>query len=609
MRGLVTAFLFFAPSKRPTNVPCPLRVWPFDGAPVLYARTATNRREYAFERARRCPWHWAPGIGPLALGPRHSARRSFFAPGLTGERYYTLINMATDNSNLDRRAEPDRQLIAHFVANGDEGAFGEMVRRHGPLVMGVCRRVLGEVHDAEDAFQATFLVLARDARKIRRRNSLACWLHGVAYRIALRAAKKRTPQMAQPPEEITAISRSALDYIVHRHDERIIDEELHNLPAADRESLTLRYLEELSNQDIAAALEISVSAVEGRLKRARSRLRHRLLLRGVSLSTFIGVVAASRLESQASETLISTTLQLTMLNTSAAKLGNSYPHQLAATESGEMALGMKSLLVTTAAVVMATGLGFYGLLNHAVGQESNKVETVTINGAVEPTAHPTVIIQSESATDTTANAQNNAGASDSTSPGRLKAYNKIAKALDQAMTLEFNEAPLSEVIDYLKSTHDVLIYIDRQALDAVGLGSDAPVTVSLNGISFRSCLAHMLGELELDYYVANEMLVITTKEKAQDHLDPRIYKLDNLRITPEKLIEIIQSMVAPDTWKEVGGPGEIASLGEPTNTLGEPTSMLVIAQTDLVHDQIADLLEKLRAAGLTTPAYPGTEPR
>ena len=597
-----------------------------DGAPVLYALVAAVAQTAGgvrVEHARRGPrplredgYESARGrlrIGarrcPLALGGRHWTRPSFFAPGLTDERYYTLINMSTENSNLDRRAEPDCQLIAHFVAKGDEGAFREMVRRHGPLVMGVCRRVLGEVHDAEDAFQATFLVLARDARKIRRRNSLACWLHGVAYRIALRAAKKRTPQMAQPPEEITAITRSALDYIVHRHDERIIDEELNKLPAADRESLTLRYLEELSNQDIAAALEISVSAVEGRLKRARSRLRHRLLLRGVSLSTFIGVVAASRLESQASEPLISGTVQLSMLSTSAEVVGSSYPHQLAATESGEMALGMKSLLATTAAVVLATGLGFYGLLGHAVGQESNTVETVSIAGTAEPAAHPTVIIQTESATDTTANAQNNEGASDSPAPARLEAYEKIAKSLERKMEMSFSDAPLSEVVDFLESTGDVRIDIDLQALDAAGLGSDTPITVDLNRISLRSCLARMLGELKLDYYFANEMLIITTQEEARNHLDPRLYKLDNLKITSEKLIEIIQSMVAPDTWEEQGGTGKITSLGEPTNTLGAPASTFVIAQTDLVHDQIADLLEKLRAAGLITPAYPGTEPR
>ena len=152
----------------------------------------------------------------------------------------------------------------------DEDAFREIVCRHGPLVLGVCRRVLGEVHDAEDAFQATFLVLARDARKIRRRNSLAWWLHEVAYRISLRAAKRKPRHMEHLLDDLSAISPSVLERIAHRHEERLIDEELSKLPLADRESLTLRYLEDRSNSEIAAALQISVAAVEGRLKRAQS---------------------------------------------------------------------------------------------------------------------------------------------------------------------------------------------------------------------------------------------------------------------------------------------------------------------------------------------------
>ena len=218
--------------------------------------------------------------------------------------------MATENANLDRRAEPDRQLIARFVGERDEAAFREIVRRHGPLVMGVCRRVIGEVHETEDAFQATFLVLSRDARKIRKRNSLACWLHGVAYRISLRAAKRKSRQMKQLLDDPVANGPSVLEYIAHRHDEQMIDEELSKLPTTDRESLTLRYLEDRSNSDIAAALEISEAAVEGRLKRARNRLRRRLLMRGVSLGVFFGVVAASRVELHAVESLIPATVQL-----------------------------------------------------------------------------------------------------------------------------------------------------------------------------------------------------------------------------------------------------------------------------------------------------------
>src|SRR4051794_41509389 len=85
-------------------------------------------------------------------------------------------------------ATPDGELLARFVATRDEASFEALVRRHGPMVLGVCRRLLGH-HDAEDVFQATFLVLARKAASVVKRESVGCWLHGVARHTAWRAAR------------------------------------------------------------------------------------------------------------------------------------------------------------------------------------------------------------------------------------------------------------------------------------------------------------------------------------------------------------------------------------------------------------------------------------
>jgi len=251
---------------------------------------------------------------------------------------------------------------------------------------------------------------------------------------------------------------------------------------------------------------------------------------------------------------------------------------------------MKSIL---AVAVLATGLGFYGLLDRAVGQESTTSDPFAVEGAVEPPAPTTAHVTAAQEAASTSSTQAASGAVPAPTSPRLQAFRRITAALESQTIMEFNETPLSEVIDYVKTARDIPILLDKKALDAIGMGSDTPVTVSLAGISLRSSLAHLLGQLGLDYVITNEVLVITSKEAARSCLDPRVYQTDGLQIPAEKLIEIITSMVAPDTWEETGGTGKITSLGD-------STSALVISQTEQIHDQIADLLEKLREADVTT---------
>src|SRR5262245_54626271 len=124
----------------------------------------------------------------------------------------------------------DAELIERFVELHDEAAFARLVERHGPLVLGVCRRVLRNHHDAEDAFQATFLVLARKAPHIRQREALAGWLYKVAYRLAVhlrRSAERRREAEQSPPP---APPQSADDQVTWGDLRMVLDEELGRLP-------------------------------------------------------------------------------------------------------------------------------------------------------------------------------------------------------------------------------------------------------------------------------------------------------------------------------------------------------------------------------------------
>ena len=181
---------------------------------------------------------------------------------------------------LDRlapRLDPgnDAEALARFVRDRDEAAFAHLVRRFGPLVMGVCRRVLGNRPEAEDALQATFWVLARRADSIRQPKTLPAWLHAVALRTARRAQQRLLP-VARPVAEPQAADDPFADASWREVRQRL-DEEVRRLPMRHQLPILLCYFEELTRDEAADRLGWSLSTLKRRLDSARDCLRIRLL--------------------------------------------------------------------------------------------------------------------------------------------------------------------------------------------------------------------------------------------------------------------------------------------------------------------------------------------
>jgi RNA polymerase sigma factor (sigma-70 family) len=199
---------------------------------------------------------------------------------------------------LRRATEPggdpalsDAQLLERFVARRDEAAFELLVWRHGAMVLNLCRRLLRQEQDAEDAFQATFLVLAKKARSIGKRQACASWLYKVAYRVALAARAEAAARAARErpcPDDLPAAE--APDDVVWRDLRPVLDEEVSRLPEKYRAVFVLCCLEGRTGAEAAEQLHCPEGTVLSRLSRARERLRRRLLGRGVCLSA--GLLAA-----------------------------------------------------------------------------------------------------------------------------------------------------------------------------------------------------------------------------------------------------------------------------------------------------------------------------
>jgi RNA polymerase sigma factor (sigma-70 family) len=237
---------------------------------------------------------------------------------------------------------PDAVLLERFVARRDQPSFAPLVERHGRMVLGLCHRVLGHAQDAEDAFQATFLALARGAHRIRRPESLAAWLHGVALRLARKARARRrrpVPLLNEPP----APPCHPLAELSLREVLAALDEELNRLPERDRLPLVLCYLEGRTREEAARLLGWTAGALHGRLERGRKRLYRRMRGRGLELPA---VLLPAATEGAVPAALEATTVSASAAFTRGAAPAGASPRAVAwALEAGRPLLSGRARLL------------------------------------------------------------------------------------------------------------------------------------------------------------------------------------------------------------------------------------------------------------------------
>ena len=203
------------------------------------------------------------------------------------------------------RSFSDAQLLERFVRTRNEAAFAGLMCRHGELVWHVCRQVLHQEQDTEDAFQATFLVLALKAASLHREQGLGNWLYGVAYRVAMNAKRKATRRHAHESRKAAASPRTLPDTLALQELQSVLHEEINRLPEKYRVTLVLCGLEGKSKSEAARELGWKEGTVSGRLARARQMLAGRLARRGVLLSA---AWAATTVGTESVAAVIPTTL-------------------------------------------------------------------------------------------------------------------------------------------------------------------------------------------------------------------------------------------------------------------------------------------------------------
>jgi RNA polymerase sigma factor (sigma-70 family) len=290
----------------------------------------------------------------------------------------------------------DGQLLACFIDQGDEAALAALVRRHGPLVWSVCRRVLGDYHDAEDAFQATFLVLVRKAASVKPREMLANWLYGVASRTARKAKATRIKRQLREKQTEQALEPAVPELEEGNDVNYLLHQALTGLPDKFRASLILCYLEGKTRTEAARQMGVPEGTLAAWLARGRAMLAKRLTRRGLALPA--SALAATLVQSTASATvpdsLASSTIQAASLLAAGQTVSAVVSTRVVALMEGVMkgmwATKLKMTTTVVLAIVAAAGLGSGALAYRMQTVEPEaRVDTIQPNEQQPPAKNDT----------------------------------------------------------------------------------------------------------------------------------------------------------------------------------------------------------------------------
>jgi RNA polymerase sigma factor (sigma-70 family) len=478
-------------------------------------------------------------------------------------RYLRKITAPEDSGETT-----DRQLLARFILHRDEAAFADLVQRHGPMVMGVCRRVLGDWHEAEDAFQATFLVLARKGASVRKPELLANWLYGVAFRTALKArgimAKRRArvhPLMELPGSPSGEKGMSELG--------PILDEELQRLPAKYRTPVVLCYFEGKSHEEIARQLGCPRETVSTRMARARERLRKRLVRRGVTLTSAALAAALSEQAASASVTpaLAEATVKAAVLFVVAeASVAGTVSTQVIALTQGVIKAMMISKLMNAVLVVMALAV---------IGAGTGLVWQSVAAGYSQEADSKTAANDNKKGQDTKRKEEKEKVASPE---GKITAEQRAKQwreKLDTPTAFDVDpNTPLKEVLAFIAERYGITILIDARAFVTEASSQEDPpqdigsfpITIpKLVDVKLSTILRTVLVQVDGDYYTKDDVLMVVPRKQIESGRLFRqpvdaVYKKRQLVLALEELQNMTGVSIVLDVrLQDIAKPMEITA--------------------------------------------------